>query len=141
MEADELSIGADLMSVRTACGFVRRRAGGAGLSDEGAAELELAVDEICTNIVMHGYRGKEGTIDLLVDSGQGAVKVTIVDRAVPFNPLRFTPPDTSVPLSEREIGRMGLLIARKMVDDISYERADGENRLTMMKIVKREQYV
>ncbi len=125
------------MSVRNACGFVKGRARGAGLSDEGAAELELAVDEICTNIVMHGYGEKEGTIELRVACEPGSIKVTIVDRAVPFNPLRFIPPDTSVPLAKREIGRMGLLIARKMVDDISYERAGGENRLTMMKLIEK----
>lgn len=128
------------MSVREACGFVKDLARGAGLSDEGAAELELAVDEICTNIVMHGYAGKGGAIVLSVASEGGSVKVTIADRAGPFDPLRFTPPDTSVPLEEREIGRMGLLIARKMVDEMSYERVAGENRVTLKKLIAGRQY-
>ncbi|MDP8246532.1 MAG: ATP-binding protein [Candidatus Tritonobacter lacicola] len=136
----ELSISADLRSIRDACGFVRGCARQGGLSEEGAGELELAVDEICTNVVTHGYGGKGGSINISVDCGADAVRVTLSDNAEPFNPLTVSPPDIRVPLSEREVGRLGLLITRNMVDDIVYERVEGENKLTMTKLIGKRQY-
>ena len=132
----EISIDADLVSVREACGFVNACARRAGLSDETAAELELAVDEICTNIVMHGYQSREGRIALSVDCGQDAVRVTIMDSAGPFDPLGFTPPDVRVPLPEREVGCLGILIARNMVDGISYDRAEEKNKTILTKLIQ-----
>ena len=136
----EFSISADLMSVRDACGFVRGCSRQGGLSEEGAGELELAVDEICTNIVTHGYGRKGGSINISVDCGADAVRVTLSDNAEPFNPLAVSPPDIRVPLSEREVGRLGLLITRNMVDDILYERVESKNKLTLTKLIGKRQY-
>ncbi len=137
---EEISIGADLMSVREACGFVNGSARQGGLSEESATELELAVDEICTNIVMHGYGEGDDKINVSVERASDAVRVIVVDSAGQFDPLGFVPPDIHVPLPDRADGCLGILIARNMVDDISYERVEGKNKLILTKLIPKRQY-
>ena len=61
------------------------------------------------------------------------LRIEIRDDGIPFDPLAHPEPDTSIPLEEKPIGGLGILMARKSMDDISYERRDSENILTLTK--------
>ena len=50
-----------------------------------------------------------------------------------FNPLRHADPDISADIDHRGIGGLGILMVKKMMDDVSYEYADGRNILTVLK--------
>ncbi|MEJ8645148.1 ATP-binding protein [Streptomyces sp. MS1.HAVA.3] len=67
--------------------FVLRLAGRAGLDKGAAYRLRLAVDELATNIVMHGYRGGDGRITVRGRSGPGRVRIVIEDSAPAFDPV------------------------------------------------------
>lgn len=103
----------------------------ARLSRGDVADLSLAVTEICTNIVRHGYRGgTAGDIEVRVSTEDDAVHVTILDRAPPFVPevIQAPPPGA---LAE---GGYGLALARDMVDEIRFQPAPGGgNRTTLIK--------
>src|SRR5215472_9922945 len=51
------------------------------LSEPDAADLALAVTEVCTNIARHGYRDAAGDIEVHVARDAGGVHVTILDQA------------------------------------------------------------
>ncbi len=96
-------------------------------------DIQLAVDEAVTNIIMHGYAGKPGTIALTVTVDGGVVHVEIRDRAPAFNPLTIKEPDLTADLADRVVGGMGIFLIRKVMDSVEYEFADGENVLRMEK--------
>ena len=104
-----------------------------GVSQEVLPDIQLAVDEAVTNIIMHGYAGKPGTIALKIAVDAGVVRIKIRDRAPAFNPLTIKEPDLSADLADRVVGGMGIYLIRKVMDAVSYEYVDGENVLRMEK--------
>lgn len=105
----------------------------AGLSPKAAYGLRLAVDEIATNIITHGYDEAGGSGDVVVNGELTADTLTIVleDTGVPFNPLDAELPgeeELSLPLEERAIGGLGIMLVLKGVDSFDYQHVGGRNR-------------
>jgi anti-sigma regulatory factor (Ser/Thr protein kinase) len=96
-------------------------------------KLRLAADEIFSNIVKHGFTGARGLVEVGVgvDVRDGSVEIEFLDDGVPFNPLSAAPPDTSLGLSEREAGGLGIFLVRRLMDEVAYSRKDGRNSLTI----------
>lgn len=100
-----------------------------GLDRRDTYRLRLAADEIVTNVMMHGYRGGGGVVDLAAGADPDWVWLRIEDDAPPFDPttcvaVRCRDAD---PLCG-ELGGHGLFLAMRSVDDFSYEYAGGRNR-------------
>lgn len=128
-----LTVAARLDSITSICEAVASAAQEAGFDDRTAYACELAVCEACENIVVHGYgQDPEGTIDAAITSQPGQLTVELRDRAEPFDPaaVQTEPPDPQV---EPTIGGFGLYIVHKVMDEIDYERREGENRLRLRK--------
>ena len=53
------------------------------------------------------------------------------DDGTAFNPLEKPDPDTGETLESRKAGGLGIFMVRKLMDEVSYERTGGKNRLTM----------
>jgi anti-sigma regulatory factor (Ser/Thr protein kinase) len=104
-----------------------------GLDKNRTYKLCLAVDEIATNIINYGYPQagiSGGDINLHWISDQHHLTVTLEDSAIPFNPVQHNfdrEKELSVPLEERRIGGMGIMLAKESVDEFSYEYQDGKN--------------
>jgi len=110
---------------------IRAAAAEAGLDKRRAYRLELAVDEIATNIANHGYREAGQTGDIVVHTGTDgdALTITLEDTAPPFDPRRLRRPEQiDLPLTDRPIGGLGIFLALENVDEFRYEFVDGHNR-------------
>ena len=105
----------------------------AGLSKKASYNLLLAIDEIATNIIMHGYEenGISGVIDVYIEHQDGQLQVILEDDAAPFNPLHRELPTEETflkPLEERQIGGMGIYLTINAVDEFRYEFVNQRNR-------------
>jgi serine/threonine-protein kinase RsbW len=103
----------------------------AGLDRKRAYRLELAVDEIATNIVNHGYleAGLSGDVEVRSRITARALTITLSDSATPFDPGRLKRPEQiDLPMAERPIGGLGVFLAMENVDEFRYEFVDGHNR-------------
>jgi sigma-B regulation protein RsbU (phosphoserine phosphatase) len=97
-------------------------------------DLNLALEEILTNIISYGYtdnRDHEIRVSLSVQPGE--VKAEVEDDGRPFNPLEVPEPNTAKPLEERTIGGLGIHLVRKLTDGLEYQRQEEKNRLVMKK--------
>jgi len=95
-------------------------------------DLKVAVEEMFVNIVAHSDAGGQSdVITVTLDVADDAVRATLEDSAMAFDPLTATPPDLDSPLHERQTGGMGIYLARQLVDDMSYRREGGRNVLTL----------
>lgn len=93
----------------------------------------LATEELVSNIIKYGYPdGGEGVIECEVVRRDGAIQAVIRDNGVPFNPLEVSEPDTTLSLEARETGGLGVLLVRRMFDDVRYERRDSRNITTIV---------
>ena len=126
-----LTVPGTLESLSLIRDYVRAAAARAGLDKKRTYSLELAVDEIATNIVNHGYQEAGRVGDVVVRATIEANELTIVleDTAVPFDPRRLRRPiQIDLPLAERPIGGLGVFLAMENVDEFDYEYEDGHNR-------------
>jgi serine/threonine-protein kinase RsbW len=105
----------------------------AGSPDEHILDLQLAVEEAITNIIVHGYADTPGTIAICCRAGPDEVIVEISDTAPAFDPLRVPEPDTAADLEDREVGGLGIFLARKVTDAATYRYEQGQNILTLIK--------
>jgi anti-sigma regulatory factor (Ser/Thr protein kinase) len=109
----------------------------AGLDKKATYKLRLAVDEIATNIITHGYAGAEtaGFIRLEACLDSQNLTLCLEDEGPAFDPTQAIPPDLSLGLDERPIGGLGVFLAQQSVDEFRYERAGNCNRNIL--VVKR----
>ncbi|GEO81280.1 ATP-binding protein [Pararhodospirillum oryzae] len=127
---------ADLAALAPLRDLVKQRADAAGLSTSRGYRLMLAVDEVATNIVLHGYQenGLEGHLDVSVEvTEDNELVVCLEDDAVAFDPRSLEGPDAedlSIPLEERDEGGLGIMLAMDGVDRFDYERVGERNRNT-----------
>lgn len=98
--------------------------------------LSLALDELLTNVIHYGYCDcGHHTISVELRLRENLLKVRILDRGQPFNPLEAAPPELDVPLEHRtkQVGGMGIHLVKHFMDTMEYERRDETNILTLTK--------
>jgi sigma-B regulation protein RsbU (phosphoserine phosphatase) len=111
--------------------YVTAAAKEADLDQRAHYHLRLAVDEIATNVILHGYleHGLQGDIALSARFDERTVTVVIEDTAPAYDPRPTLAAGANrEPLEERDVGGLGLLLVSRSVDAFSYERTGGKNR-------------
>ncbi len=134
MKTERLELAGTVDSLGPAAAFVERLAEEAGLSTKGAYGLQLAVDELVTNVVTHAYaeQGRTGPVILEAELDDASLRVAIEDTGEPYDPTGQPPPDDlDKPLEERKIGGLGIFLVLKSVDWVSYERRGDRNRVVL----------
>ncbi len=106
------------------------------LSPKRGAHLDLAVEEIVVNICSYAYQIPPGEITVRLDETEDALGVEFIDNGVPFDPLAMEEPDVTRPLAEREQGGLGILLVRRVMDEVHYRREKGKNCLRI--VVKKK---
>lgn len=96
-------------------------------------QIDVAIDEIFSNIVKHGYKGKGGevTVEVIAEDDPRGVSLRFTDSGVPFNPLTNASPDISLSAEERQIGGLGIYMVKQTMDDITYKYENEKNILTL----------
>lgn len=119
-------------AVAEAVAWARARADEARLPEVRGLDLELAAEEALMNVCLHAYGGQGGEVALRVErTGEGLV-LEIEDSGPSFDPLAAQAPDTSLPLEAREIGGLGILLVRRVTDEMRWRRDGGHNVLTLV---------
>ena len=123
-----------------------------------AFQITLVLEELEMNIIHHAYEtggsgagksaaGKSATgksaakkspgSRIVLDSNSDRLSIEVIDEGKPFNPLEEAEqPDLDASLKERKVGGLGLHLVRNLMDEISYRREAGKNRLTLVKFRK-----
>ncbi len=106
-----------------------------GLNHEHAFAYKLAAEEICHNILQHGYAGREpGNIDLSFKCEKGKAILTITDDGKYFSPDQSESPDIEADWTERSVGGLGIYFVKELMDNVSYNKTeDNRNELIMEK--------
>ena len=99
--------------------------------------VNLAVDELVTNAILHGFDDPSGQeIVVRMDARPGELAASLIDSGREFNPLTAPLPDLTVPLEKRELGGLGIHLVRSLMDYVDWKRTDGKNVLTVHKRVR-----
>ncbi len=133
-EIRRLTVRGRFENIPTIIDFVAEAATLAGLDENEAFHCQMAVDEACTNVIEHAYGGDDrGDIAITCAVEPGILTVVIVDSGHGFDPSSVPEPPVAESLDQVRPGGIGLHLMRKLMDDVSFEFADGKNTLTMVK--------
>jgi anti-sigma regulatory factor (Ser/Thr protein kinase) len=102
-------------------------------SAKGLFRIELALEEILSNIVKYAYPDREGEIEIecCVDES-GKLRILIRDWGAPFDPTQCETPDLCKDACERPLGGLGVYLTRQLSGGLTYERLPDGNRLTIL---------
>jgi serine/threonine-protein kinase RsbW len=129
-----LRISAELKNLATIRQFVEETALALRVDSKAIPDIVQAVDEAATNIVVHGYFGQPGDIEIEIRPENNSLVVALRDQARSFDPTTVPPPDLTLPLEERPFGGMGVFLIRHFMDEINYRvPAQGGNELVLVK--------
>lgn len=96
-------------------------------------KIEVAIDEILTNIALYAYTPNKGDIDIdyELDEENRNLTIIITDEGKEFDPLAKEDPDINLDEKDRQIGGLGIFIVKTVMDEVSYQRKDNKNILTL----------
>ena len=111
-----------------------------GFSKKLIFEINLALDQLFTNIISYGFKDdKEHIVTVTLTPENDELCLRIEDDGKPFNPVEFETPEVSCTVEECKIGGLGIHIMKKLMDEICYERCNDKNMLTLKKKIGTEE--
>jgi serine/threonine-protein kinase RsbW len=127
-----LTVAGELDSLEAIAEFVMTATSNAGLDKKAAYRFRLAVDEIATNIIVHGYEEAHitGVLGLHAEIDEKTLTMTIEDTGNVYDPNDQTLPgveDLQKPLEQRQVGGLGVYLALQGVNKFVYERVGDRN--------------
>ena len=132
--SDSLSqtIGNTLTALPTLMTTVNRFLDQHTVPHEAIFRINLAIEEIVTNIIKYGYDDTDfHRISVFITMFPDTIRLRLEDGGHPFDPLQAPEPDIHVSLDQRKVGGLGLLLVRKIVGRIAYRRENDTNILEM----------
>jgi len=133
----ELTIAAKVENIPAVTDFVNEQLEAVECPAKTLAQICIVIDELMSNIANYAYAPGSGELSLRVDTKDNPrrVQLDFIDSGLAYDPLSNRDPDTGLPAEEREIGGLGIFMVKKMVDEIRYSRENGQNILTVTKIL------
>ncbi len=114
--------------------FVEEIGSELGLDMELQMNLNLVMEEMVSNVIFYAYpEGKTADIELVAESKGKELTFVITDSGKEFDPTLKDDADPDIDPAEREIGGMGIYIVKNIMNEVTYQRLQGKNLLTMKK--------
>ena len=115
--------------------FVADAAERAGFDHCTVYQIQLAVDEACSNIIQHAYGGEgRGVIECSHTIQDGDLTIVLRDYGDPFDPSSVPEPKIEADLEERTGGGLGLYFIHQIMDEVTFDFDSEEgNVLTLVK--------
>lgn len=96
-------------------------------------DVELAVHEICNNIIEHAYGHENGQIVALLsyERATNCVNINLYDRGKFFDETTVPQPDMNIP----QTGGYGLFLVHQLLDGVTYSRNEDGNHWLLTKFL------
>ena len=101
--------------------------------EDDAADVLLAIDEACSNVLQHAFpEGSAGHYQLRADLRPGEIVIEVEDDGVGFDALAHRPPADRLPISGR-----GLQVIKALMTTVEVESPTllGGTRLRMSRVL------
>lgn len=135
MFKQEMTVTAAVENLAAVTAFVDEALERYHCSPRSRMQLDVALDELFSNIAYYAYQPGQGPVTLVLEIGgePPAAALTFIDQGTPYNPLEHQDPDTTLSAQERQIGGLGILMVKKTMDQVAYRYAQGKNILRIEK--------
>lgn len=111
----------------------------AGFDVESASQIELAVDEACTNVIKHAHKfNSNKSLELSVQFDSDKIEIVISDNGKGFDITQVSKPDLEKYIHEAKKGGLGIHLMRNLMDEVRFDFDPGKkNRVSLIKFLKK----
>ncbi len=116
-------------------GFVKDILDKHGLSEIDSSTLVLAIDEVCANLIIHAHNcNSKEIIELQVNiTPNDGIIFDIIDKAEIFDIGKYEEPKLEDIIKKQRKGGLGLILVRRIMDDIQIIHESSKNICRMTK--------
>lgn len=127
-----------LSELSTLCEKLERIGEALGIPRRLLFEINLALDELFTNIISYGFADQsEHVIRVRISVINDLLTVVLEDDGIPFNPVDRLPPELPRTLEECKVGGLGIHLVKNLMDEVDYSRCGNKNVLTLKKVIEK----
>ena len=110
-----------------------------GLSEIESHKVILAVDEVCSNLIIHSNKcDPSEKLEIYVeDGGDGKVLFEIVDYGIGFNYKNYKEPNLEEIIRKRKKGGLGIMLIKNIMDGVQFSNDGSKNVCRLMKKFKK----
>ena len=130
----QYNIGCSLENLKGIRDFIRSSLEGQGLSDVTVNEIVLALDEMCSNLMIHAHHcNPEHILELHIEIPKKKTLVfEIIDDGKMFDINQFAEPELDNLVHEKRKGGLGIRLVKSIMDSVEYIHESNKNicRLT-----------
>jgi anti-sigma regulatory factor (Ser/Thr protein kinase) len=105
------------------------------IDESDKTKILTACEEIIVNVIHYAYSNHEDNLEILFEYDLHNVIVTFIDSGKAFNPIAIPDADITLSLDEREVGGLGILMVKKLMDEVKYEYRNNQNVFTIIKYI------
>jgi serine/threonine-protein kinase RsbW len=134
----QYNIGCSLSNLKGIRDFIRESLKGQGISDVVMGEIVLAIDEMCSNLMIHAHDcNPDHQLELNIKGPEeGSLIFEIVDEANIFDINQFHMPELGSLVHEKRKGGLGIRLVKSIMDSVEYTRRGGKNVCRLTKKVQ-----
>lgn len=125
---DGICTGAEQDSIEKVGDYVRGVMDAAGVPTRFANRINIAVDEVYSNIVNYSGAAWAG---VTCTADGGCITVKFRDNGTRFDPTQMEDPDVAAALDDRDMGGLGIYMTKRLMDSVVYSRKQGKNILVL----------
>ena len=138
VKKEEITIPAQMSYLTQVRDFIEHIGKKYHFHDKVVNSFKLVIDEACTNLIRHGYRDiKNGEIVIKAIIRRMSLTIVIIDQGVSYDPRQANTPDLANYVNIGKKGGLGILMMRKLMDDLQYSVTERGNEFRLTK--NREQ--
>jgi serine/threonine-protein kinase RsbW len=132
-------VGCSIENLKGVRDFIRVSLKSHGVPDLTISELVLALDEMCSNLMIHAHQcNPDDLFELHIDVEKGnPVVFEIIDDGTVFDINQFSEPDLGNLVHEKRKGGLGIRLVKSIMDKIEYQKKSGKN---VCRLIKKVQY-
>jgi len=103
-----------------------------GFRQEKISKIELATEEALVNVFRYAYPEQPGDVEMICRLKGKRLAIQIIDSGIPFDATAMPDPKVAGGVHEREPGGLGILLMKKVMDEVRYRRENDRNILTLI---------
>ena len=112
--------------------FVREIAKSVGFSGNELEQIELAIEESVSNIMIHASDEENLTFDIICEKIPGGIKIVLKEMGIPFDPEQIKKYELTKNLDDMSTSGLGIYLIQKMMDELQFRNLGPQGKETVM---------
>lgn len=112
--------------------FVREIAKMIGFSGDELEQIDIAIEESVSNIMVHASDEENPTFDIICEKIPGGIKIILKEMGIPFDPERVKKYELTKILDDLSTSGLGIYLIQKVMDELSFHNLGTQGKETVM---------